>query len=677
MPQVYEVEYQGQTYEVEADSPEQAAAAFGPAPAQQAAPANNSAALDQAVQMQQFGQMSAGPLSETQTQEQRAAAWEGARQAPLSLGSGLVEGLQRVVGGGKQLYGAVSDYFTGLDKAGRGAKDKYTAQEMLRAAVAEAEAKDAGRIPEARNLAAGAAQLGTLAVAPEAALPRATTVIGALAKNFTSGAIGGALTFDPEGSKADDALGGGATSALIGIVPSLPPAIKNVVGRGLARVNREGRTGARVAAMEKVLPNTKVSLAQRTGVPELNYLEHRTYDLDQVNFFADQTDTFIADAAKALGQPLRPGQTLTADAAVMREAMDSHIKDIRNNASRTYQYGVSKAATMAGPDTTVPITNFRNTIREVIDEAKSYERVRDTPPIKKEYIDYLETLIKPDKTSMTVPELSRTLKELTAIQGSDDRIAKALGTKLRNQGLEADLDALQVVPQTDDAIKTLLQTRAEYRRSINAAQALADATVYKLLDDASEPTAMIRKLESYSPSKQDSVRTFLEQHNPSMLRSLRQEVVNDAVGQAGTIRAGADAQQDLEKFERALFDGDRFKTSGLWGPKDMQKVDAIAEGLRVIKNTRPNVGSSGTPVAPEDVAINLVSRSGPFMARFLTRALTSGNASQFFTDPNIYQMMTRLNRSTTGSATNLAMRAALMAYLQEEYPGDQPQEGQQ
>lgn len=680
MPQVYEVEFEGKTYEVEADSPEQAASAFAPMEGQQQPAPDNTAALDQVVndvgRVPGFGNMNAGPLGPAKTQADREAVGEAAKQVPLSFGSGLVEGLQRLAGGGKQLYGAVSDYFTRLDKADRGLKSKYTAQEMLRAAVSEAEATEAGRIPEAREMAAQATQLGTLAVAPEAALPRATTVIGALAKNMTAGAAGGALTFEPEGSKLDDTLGGAAVAGAIGIVPSLAPAVKNLVGRGLARVNQDGRTAARVASMQRTLPNTRVSLAQRTGVPELNYLEHRAYDLDQINFFADQTDNFIADASNALAQPLRPGQTLTADAAVMKEAMNDHIKGIRSNASSTYQYGVSKAATQAGPDMTIPIENFRRTILEVLDEAKSYGRVRDTPPIKKEYVDHLESLL--DKKAMSIPELSRTLKELTAIQGSDDRIAKALGTKLRNQGLEADLDAAGNLPISQEpAIQTLLQTRAEYRRSMQAAQALSDATVYKLLDGASEPTAMVRTLESYSPSKQASVREFLEQHNPTMLNSLRQEIINDAVGQSGTIRAGADAQQDLEKFERALFDGDRFKTSGLWGPRAMQRVDAIAEGLRVIKNTRPNVGSAGTPVAPEDVAINLISRSGPFMARFITRALTSARGSQFFIDPNIYEMMTRLNRSTTGSATNLSMRAALMSYLQENYPADPPPEQQQ
>jgi len=665
MAQVYEVEFNGQTYEVEANSPEEAAAVFAPeqqpaAPAQQPAPQQPASYAQQAMQR--------GPTGFGSMTAVNPASAEPAAEAARSYGSGMVEGVHRLMAGGKQLYGAVSDFFTREHVAGRGKKDLYTAQELLREAVASAEAEEAGRFMPGREAAAQLTSAGTLALAPEAALPRATTVIGALAKNFLSGGLGGAFTFDPEGSKLDDTLGGGAANAVLGVVPSLPPAIKNVVGRGLARINNEGRTAARVARAQSALPNTPFSLAQRTGVPELIYLEHRAYDLDQVNFFADQTDQFIADAANALRQPLRPGQTLGGDAAILKEAMDDHIGSIRQNASRTFEYGVSRAAATAGPDVTIPIDNFRNEIRSVLDEAKSYARVRDKPPIKESYIAHLESLLQPDKKAMSIKDLSLTLKELTALQKSDDPIAKALGTRLRNQGLEADLDGLQNMQQQDEAIKTLLDTRAEYRRAMQAANALSEAATYKMLDGATEPREMIERFASYSPSKQENIRDFMAQHSPALLRSLKQGVIDDAVSRSGVIREAADSQRSLDELQKALFDGDVMRTSGLWSPRELERIEGIKDGLRVIKNARPNVGSSGTPIAPEDVAINLISRSGPFMARFITRALTSARASDFFIDPNIYQMMTKMNRSTTGTATNLATRAALMAYLQENYP---------
>lgn len=585
-----------------------------------------------------------------------------------SRGAGMVEGIQRLVAGGKQLYGAVEDFFTAKDKAGRGKKDKFTAEELLRSATAEAEAQERGLNMGQRELAAQGTQLGTLALAPEAALPRATTVIGAAAKNFLSGGIGGAMTFEPEGSKLDDTLGGATTGAVLGLVPSLAPAVKNVVGKGLARVAREGRTARRVASAEEALPNTTFSLAQRTGVPELAYLEHRAYNLDQVNFFADQTDQFIADAAQALGQPIRAGQTLGGDAAIFKRSMDDQIGNIRKNASKSWNYGMSKAATLAGPDTTIPIDNFKQAIREVIDTAKAEARVRDTPPLKESYIAHLESLLQ--KKAMTVQELNTSLRELTAIQGSNNPIAKALGTKLRNDGIEADLDAIEKMPTQQPAIQTLLETRAEYRRAMQAADALSEQAAYKLVG-AENPAEMISNIKSFSRDKQVAVRDFLAKNSPDLLRSLKQGVVDDAVKQSGVIREAADAQQDLARFQNAVFDGDQFRASGLFSPAEVKRAEGIADGLRVIQNNRPGFGSAGTPVAPEDVAINLISRSGPFMARFLTRALTGSKASQFFIDPEIYNLMTKMNRSTTGSATNLAARAALMSYLQEEYGPDQ------
>lgn len=584
--------------------------------------------------------------------------------------SGATEGIKRLVAGGKQLAGAVSDFFTAEDRAGRGKKDQATAEELLRSTTEAIAAEERGLDMQTRDRTSTLTQVGSLAVAPEAALPRTTTVLGAMAKNFLSGGIGGAMTFEPDGSKLDDTVGGATSSALIGLAPSLPPAVLNMVGRGLEKAALKGRTAARMAAVEQTLPNTKFSLAQRTGVPELSYLEHRAYNLDQVNFFADQTDQFIADAAKALQQPIKPGQTLGGDAAVLKEAMSDHIGQIRKNASQTFNYGLSKAVTTALPDTTIPIDNFRKTALEIIDTAKADARVLDPPPLKPEYIAHLEQLIK--KPAISVKEVSDSLRELTALQSSSSPRAVAYATKLRNDGLNADLDNLQQVaslPQTDAAIKTLLDTRAEYRRAMGAAEALANTTVYKLLDGAEDGASMLAKVKSFSPGKQESVRDFLQKHSPDTLRSLKQAFVDDAVARSGVIREAADAQQDLSKLQSALFDGDQFRASGLFSPAEMKRVDSIAEGLRVVQNNRPSFGGAGTPIAPEDVAINVISRSGPFMSRLVTRALTGAKASQLFTDPELYKIMTKFNRSTTGSATNLAGRAAIMAYLQENYGG--------
>jgi hypothetical protein len=646
---IYEVEHGGQTYEVEASSPEQAALAFGSAPASQAKQPQE--------EFEPFGLFTfpaSGPEMNTQ---------ESSRMA------GIPEGLQRVKAGVMQAGGAVADFFTRNDKAGRGLKDQVTAEELLRATTADAEARERGLDMQTRDRTATLTQLGTLAIAPEAALPRATTVTGAAVKNFLSGGIGGAATFEPEGSKLDDTLGGGALSTTFGLVPSIPPAMKNVVGKGLARVAREGRTARRVANAEQTLPNTTFSLAQRTGVPELSYLEHRAYNLDQVNFFADQTDQFIADAADALAQPIKQGQTLGGDVAIFKKSMDDQIGNIRKNASKSFEYGLSKAATLAGPDTTVNIDNFRNVAREVLPTLKAVKEASEDLPISNAYIANLERMVASGK-AMTVQELNTALRQLTALQKSTNPEAKAMATRLRNDGIEADLDAVEKMPTQEPAVTTLLETRAEYRRAMQAANLLSEHAAYKLVG-SDNPAEIIANVKGFSREKQAAVREFLANNSPDLLRSLKQGIVADAVQKSGVIREAADAQQDLAKFQDAMFDGDTFRASGLFSPAELKRAEGIADGLRVIQNNRPRLTTAGTPVAPEDVAINLISRSGPFMARFLTRALTGSKASQFFTDPNIYNLMTKMNRSTTGSATNLASRALLINYLQEEYGSDQ------
>jgi hypothetical protein len=205
------------------------------------------------------------------------------------------------------------------------------AKELIRQQLQEAEDLEAGASRTGRNAMAKTVQLGTLALAPEAALPRATTFSGAMLKNSASGAIGGAAEFDAEPN--NNALIGAAAAPVFGSVPALVPAIKNYVGRALARVSREGRTAARVANASSTLPNVEYSLAQVTGVPELKTLERAAYDSKMVNFFADQTDKFVADTVAALRQPMKEGQTLANDFVSARARASKNLTDFKQAAN--------------------------------------------------------------------------------------------------------------------------------------------------------------------------------------------------------------------------------------------------------------------------------------------------------------------------------------------------------
>lgn len=596
-------------------------------------------------------------------------------QAAGEVASGVIEGGQRLLAGGKQLFGAVSDFFTRKHLAGRGLEDKFTAQEILRRAMADAESQQKGESQLFREGVAGATQFGTLAIAPEAVGPRATGMISAMVRNFLTGAGGTLLEFDPDQDKSTKATLAGGTALALGIIPSALPALKNQIGKGLDRAAREGLTGARLASARQQGLLGRISLAQRTGVPELQTLERANYNSAQVRFFADQTDEFVEQATNLLRQPLAQTRTLSADFSAFKDGISEHVKHIRSSASKAYDYGISKAVATAAADTTIPIANLRKIIPGFVEQARANARSLEGFPIKDSFIDEMESLL--DKPALSVKEVALKLRELTAAQSTSNPVAKALVTDLRNSGLEKDLDALDQLHTTDKAIAVLRETRAEYKRSMALAKVYEDNAVYKMLGGSTgeTPEDLVGHLSTMSPRKQGAIRDYLETHSPQLLASMKQAVIDDAISKTGIIREAADSQKSLFNLQHALFDGDRLRTAGIWNSHDLRRFEAIKDGLRVIQNNRPQLGGAGTPIKGEDITTNIVSRSNIFLTRQFTRVFNnSRKLSKFFLDENVYQLMTRMNRSTTGTPANLTARAILLSYMQDEYGREEQQQ---
>jgi hypothetical protein len=153
---------------------------------------------------------------------------------------------------------------------------------------------------------------------------------------------------------------------------------------------------------------------------------------------------------------------------------------------------------------------------------------------------------------------------------------------------------------------------------------------------------------------------------------MKDEAVQRAVRNAGTIDPASDSRQSLDKLTDALFNADKgysLRNAGLWSPEELRRFEDVKDGLRIITTNRPAGGKgAGTRLLPEDVAINLVVRHAGFLARQATRALMGTKASTIFTDPDIYNNLRRMNQSTTGTPSNLLARAALLEALQTEAP---------
>lgn len=659
--------------------------------------------LTQRNAQQQQGRL---PGEEEYTPAALAQKAQGARDT----GAGVMEGLRLLKGGAKQLSAQVQDawgMFTkgtpysyervtrGLDgqvvKREKGLRDDsrtlpVIATELVRQQVQQEVDRDRGINIPSRDVAAGATQLGSLAIGPELALPKATTLSGAMLKNSAAGGIGNAAMFDAEPSALDAGVAVGA-GPVLATLTGLVPATKNMIGRALRRASTGSRTAAARDSAQAVLPNVEYSLAQRTGIPELVTLERRAFNDKLQNFYADQTDKFVADTVKALKQPMKAGQTLENDFINARTQADRALKALKLNASNSYERGIKEAkdlssrVTMGGQAVPVPTPEFGKQVSTVLEQARGMAQRGLQNPLPEKYMRNLEKVSAGG--AVTPKDLADVLQDLTLLQkDTSNPVAQALASRMRG-ALDNDLDALEAqlgasrsnptTPAIDDSLKKILDTRSEYRRAMEASRLLSDSASYKLLgvgEDGADASDLLAKLKGMNPEKRNSIRTFMEQNSPDLLVSMKDAAVRDAVARAGTIRAAADSQQSLSQLTEALFDpktGFDIRTSGIWNADELTKLEGIKDGLRTISNNRPNMGGAGTPITPEDTAINIISQHAAFVARYLTRVLMSRDGARFFADPRVYERMSKINRSTTGSASNMVARAALLDLLQTDY----------
>lgn len=685
---VFEIEKDGKVYEVEAPDGRAALAALdkmaGP---QAAAPAADPMAGFNADPM---GSMLRANAEQNQAQSK-------------AMGAGVVEGARQLWDGLKQAYGNAVDSFDALTKGKpirspdvrdpvtgqitRGQQLdssqglKQTAEGIIRQQVQTEVDRQRGVNVGLRDVAAGVTQGATLAIAPEAGLPRATGVLGAALKNSTAGIGGAAVQFNADNDSGRDMILAGAAGPVLGFIPSLAPSVKNAVGRALRRISGEGRVAARVDNARATLPNVDYSLAQVTGIPELVSLERAAYDSRMVNFFADQTDSLIADAANALRQPIRPGADMGVSFANARELAQSSLTALRMNASNSWEAGldgVRATARAEGATARVPVSNFQQQFFRERDAASNVLRQMDRLKVPPRAMRAMQEAIISDpqtmQAGMSVEQLSDLMVGLTGLaRNSDDVAVRGFAGRMR-EAVDRDLDALGDQPGSRAAAE-LLETRAEYRRAMTAARELSETAAYKLMgvgdEAAPSPDFLLQRYSELPMNQQVQARGFMQQNAPELLTQLKQQAIDDAVRRAGTIRAAADSQQSLEGFTDAFFDGKNgfmARTEGLWNGEELRRIEGIKDGLRVISTNRPVAGAgSGTRILPEDIAINLVSRHSAFVARQLTRVLMSAKASQFFTDPQVYESLSRVGRTATGTPTNLMARGALLELLQTEY----------
>jgi hypothetical protein len=383
-------------------------------------------------------------------------------------------------------------------------------------------------------------------------------------------------------------------------------------------------------------------------------------------------------------QPVKAGRDLDPTFLEAQTRAKDLLTNAKVNSSNAYEAGMSKAAVMTQQGgasaakqvapVNIPTTDYMGQLRTLVQRAQ--DPVEGIPPeLAKQAGAWLSDA---QRGFLTPRELAAHLRGLTRTAKEGGEIGAQAG-RLKD-ALERDLDLLEQngTMAANDVAKQIIDTRAEYRRARSAIDAMQRSAAFKLLgvDDPAAATSddLLNRFKGFTPEKQTQVRKFLETESPDLLTAMKQKVVDDAKVAAGSLDAAADSRQSLDQMADNLFDEKRgfgLRSSGLWSPEELKRVEEFKDGLRVIRNNRPAVGGAGTPIKPEDIVINLVSRSGEFASRQLARILMSTRGSEVFTDPAVYEAMRKMNRSTTGSAANLAARTALLTALQDNYEVEQ------
>ncbi len=696
MANIYQIEHNGQVYTVEADSDEEALAAVegadsGPAP-------------------QSMDKFNADPLGEMF----KANAEQNQAQS-LALATGVPEGLRRVAGGVKQFAGGLQDMYKAFVKGqpyydpfkrkyeASSSFNQATITEKSRQELSRLEAQEAGVNPGLRDAVAATTEQAALGAAAEAGIAsRATTLTGNIIRQGASGAAQSAVQFDAD-HNGSDVIVGAAAPAAFGAFAGATNAIRNSAARTLNRLTKGSRTEAAIENAQKVLPNFEASLAQRTGIPEMQTLEQAAYNDRMVKFYADQNDKLVGDISTILQQPLKPGQDLNTDFVMAKATAQGKLDQMVQNRISLWENGMNDVRTLVpakGPKN-VPAQNVVAQFEKERDDMANVLRQMGTSKVNVRARRALEDLLTPQgplanlqnpkQKGIGVDQFSDLLQGMTKLQReSTDPSVRAFATRMR-RALDKDVLNLQSYQGPAlPAVEKLLQVRTEYQRASELERLMKDSVTYKLLGVGQKrgsalPTSdeLVGNFSQFSPERQREFRSWAEKNSPDILNTMRNKTINEALMKSKTITEARDSQVSLEQLADALFDPKRgydIRTSGLWSPSDQQKFDGIKDGLRVIANARSQGRGAGTSLKAEDVTINLASRSIPFVTRQLTRILFGSKAAQFMTDPRALEYLTTIRK--TSGATQLAARMGLMELLQNEYEAspaansDQPNQPQ-
>ena len=654
---IFEVEVNGQAYEV--DAPDEATAlAAVQQPAQQAAAPAQPPTMDQAYQSQTRA-------AEAQGQVGPELLSRAAMRLPEGAGQLVLRGAAAVTDKAKPYY------------------ERYN--EVVTQNRAASEAKAPG-VNAAADVLSSAIPAGGAA----GAVGRGVGYLRSLARASSVGAVFGSTMFakDDQERLLNTSVNAAfplATQALVGPVG----ATRNFVVRSLEAADSSPRVQAvRAAASEffrgsqavpEPLPYT---IGQQTGSPILQKLEARAAGKVAQAYLARQSDQAAArfdEIARQAEQRAQMPATSPEIVSRTNRTVDVLDMQLRREKNRAFVEGMNEVAALPGASERFRLTNLEQEFNSIMQEADNPFNIKGNqlPPAFRRVQDAIRGR---SNDGVQVLELQRLMAGLgqdrprgQAILSEADRQLEAYRSRLFT-ALNQDVDSLGAPSQ---ALERLQQVRQRYAQQSEALRRLEDSNINRLFGSQeafANPAATLQRFYGLAPEDQRFAVDILERRAPDVLRAMQAHRLTSALDAATEAGPAQQARLNISKFTSDLFGGrDGLKGSQLWNGRTRQQVLQGAAHLSMIQNSVPR--SAAAPAWPEEISINLVSRSAAFMARLATRiAYGTQGEKLFFTPAGLQALQTIAETGSKPTQATSQAVAYMLSLLEAEQAGQKEQQ---
>lgn len=425
--------------------------------------------------------------------------------------------------------------------------------------------------------------------------------------------------------------------------------------------------------------DTPLSLGQQTGDPRIISYENRFTDVQTRDFSKTQNNDLL-NAAQALRDQLNSaagGSGVAGVGAGTYNAIDKVDGAIRLQRVTDWNNGVDNVNNVAdavrsatGAPVTFPITNTVKTVNDVVKDLNNPAAMSD--PAIKSRLNSLAVLLNDAQSKggkFTPQGLMGMLQGLNAgkiygsgAAGGAPGGADAALEAIRSKVMDAVYTDAAAAGTTAQPVATAIaDMRARYAQQSEALRRLQNDTMTKLFGNAdvmSDPASATDAFLKLDPSAQNYGVQILRERAPQVLYGMQSRMIENAINAAtDPTKAAMAGQFDIKAFSDSLY-GSGAVRSGIFTSDTLKQVEDAKGYISSIMNNKNSIVRPGTQIWPEDIAINLISRSPEFLARAVTRVMTGLNAEKLFVTPegiNALKTVSNLRSAPKEAATAAAL----------------------